>query len=187
MHHKDRTWFVFVYRWKKLRRGHHSLSFKFSLKTLHLLQIFILVLQSRIGSPAQTVPLINQQREPALNSHAGQVLRVSEGHFRIFQQGRANLCLSVFSVFRSLISRSMWTGTFRHPCSKLWIPLREIPRRAAICLCVFWSSCRDSENFWLSTLPLRWEGDIHFGYFHHKEWISKFFMLDDRIVPLCGA
>lgn len=85
--------------------------------TSHFRQTFIFSLQLLRACPSQTVPLMNQQRLPALNSQAGHICLLSGGHPFAFQQGTrgrlAPLCLDA----RKKTCRSTWAGTFRHPCS----------------------------------------------------------------------
>ena len=89
------------------------------LKTSHFRHTFILLLQLAWGFPWRRVPLMNQQRLPDSNSHAGQSRRVSIEQFRTSQQDRASPAFVFFNVRRKSICRSMCTGTLRHPCSKL--------------------------------------------------------------------
>jgi hypothetical protein len=70
---------------------------------------------------------MNQQRCPALNSHAGQFRRILTGHFCIDQQGTLPLPLELFRNRRKSSCRSTCVGIFLHPCSKLCMALGEIP------------------------------------------------------------
>ena len=119
--------------------------------TLHWRQIFIFFSQLTCFWPWQIVPLINQQRFPALNSHAGQFCFVSLGHVRITQQGLSFLWGDFLEANRKRTWRSIWTGIFLHPCSKLCMALRETPNNCAICLCVFPRYWRAVENSFCST------------------------------------
>ena len=67
--------------------------------------------------PSQIVPLINQQRSPALNSQAGHCLFFSEGQFFITQHGLLFSKLSFTLDTRKNTCRSTWDGIDRHPCS----------------------------------------------------------------------
>jgi hypothetical protein len=101
--------------------------------------------------PRHIVPLINQQRCPPWNSHAGQVFLVFMGHFFITQQGFCFLSRSRFIAKRKSTCRSICTGIFLHPCSKLCMAFREVPSSSDIWLCVFPSWRRIKENSPLST------------------------------------
>ena len=119
--------------------------------TLHRRHIFIFFCQLSCVRPWQIVPLINQQRFPTWNSHAGQFCLISTGHFRITQQGLSFLRGDFIEAKRKRTWRSIWTGIFLHPCSKLCMALRETPNNCAICLCVFPRYWRAVENSFFPT------------------------------------
>ena len=119
--------------------------------TLQCRHIFIFFCQSSCTWPWQIVPLINQQRFPAWSSHAGQFCLVSIGHFRITQQALFFLWGDFFRSRRKRAWRSVCTGMFLHPCSKLCIALKETPNNCAICLCVFPKYRRAVENSFFRT------------------------------------
>jgi hypothetical protein len=127
------------------------------LNTMHRRHTLILLLQLAHGFPSQMVPLINQQRCPASNSQAGQFLRLSGGHAWTSQQGWIPFVFPLCKASRKSICLSIYTGTFRHPCSKLWIALRDVPK--------------SSDNFfWV--LPSRWR----------EAWNSSLFIGISRYV-----
>jgi len=97
---------------------------------------------------------MNQQRWPDLNSHAGQFCLISSGHFRTAQQGLTLLLATSFEASKNKAWRSVCTGTFLHPCSKLCMVLRELPNNWANCFWVFPKCCRIRENSLLSIQPL---------------------------------
>lgn len=97
------------------------------------------------------VPLINQQNFPLWNSHAGHVFLIFVGHFLITQHGFCCFFRFRFFAKRKSMCRSICTGMFLHPCSKLCMAFREVPSSSAIWLCVFPSWCRMEENSFLST------------------------------------
>ena len=133
-----------------------------SRNTSHCLHIFIFLSQLSRTHPWQIVPLINQQRWPAWNSHAGQFCLMSTGHFRISQQGRFFWAAAPFlRATRKSIWRSVYTGMFRHPCSKLCMALGETPNNCAIWLCVFPKYRRILEN---SSFPTE---HTPFSIFHY--------------------
>jgi hypothetical protein len=73
------------------------------------------------------------------------------GHFFITQQDFCFVSRSRFIAKRKSTCRSICTGIFLHPCSKLCMALREVPSSSAIWLCVFLSWRRIKENSSLST------------------------------------
>jgi len=81
------------------------------------LQIFIFSFQLPCTVPSQTVPFINQQRSPALNSQAGHCFFWSGEHFFIIQHGLRRLRFSPNLERRKNICRSTEAGTDRHACS----------------------------------------------------------------------
>lgn len=129
-----------------LRKNKDSQDLMVETKTSHLRHIFIFLDQLSWGFPRQIVPLINQQRSPTLNSQAGQASRIEGEQFRISQQGFKSLTTLFFIASKKSICRSTAGGTFRHPCSKLWTDLRDVPSSWDNCLCVFWSFCRKERN-----------------------------------------
>ena len=114
--------------------------------TLHRPHIFIFSRQLFCTWPWQMVPLINQQRCPTWNSHAGQFALISLGHLRITQQALPFIWGTFCDARRNKTWRSACTGMFLHPCSKLCIALSEVPKSCAICCWVFPKWCRISEN-----------------------------------------
>ena len=120
--------------------------------TLHRRHIFIFFRQLCCTSPRQNVPLINQHRCPAWNSHAGQFRLISMGHFSATQQSLSFLGGDFFKARRKRTWRSVCTGIFLQPCSKLCMALRETPNNCAIWLCVFPKYRRAVEN---SIFPTR--------------------------------
>ena len=140
-------------------------------KTWHSRHNFILSLHFSCDSPWHMVPLINQQRSPLWNSHAGQCSRVSIGHFSICQQGFLWF-FDAFCIKRNNIWRSMGTETFLQPCSKLWTALSDVPNNDAIWLCVFPNRLRIMENsflsMWISSLrriiPQKWSTSSSSSY-----------------------
>ena len=144
--------------------------------TWHCRHIFIFFCQLSCVRPWQIVPLINQQRFPTWNSHAGQFCLISIGHFRITQQGLSFLGREGLEAKRKRTWRSIWTGIFLHPCSKLCMALRETPKSCAIWLCVFPRYWRAVENSFLSTqnTPFSSHSSYHNvakfkSYFHFSE------------------
>ena len=119
--------------------------------TLHCRHIFIFFCQFSCTWPWQIVPLINQQRFPTWNSHAGQFCLVSIGHFRITQQDLSPPGGDFLEAKRKRTWRSIWTGIFLHPCSKLCMALRETPNNCAIWPCVFPRYWRAFENSFFPT------------------------------------
>ncbi len=115
---------------------------KISIKTWHPRQILIFRAQVAWGLPRQMVPLINQQRRPALNSQAGQDSRRGMEQSRISQQFFNFPFWAVFMAPRKSNWRSTCTGTLRQPCSKLWMAFMEVPRSWAHSFWVFCSPCR---------------------------------------------
>ncbi len=120
------------------------------LKTEHFRHTFIFWLQLSCFIPWQMVPLMNQQRWPTRNSHAGQACRFWVGHSRISQQGQRVPPISFFMASRNNICRSIWTGTFRHPCSKAWTARTDTPNNWARAFWVFSSFWRADENSLIS-------------------------------------
>jgi hypothetical protein len=86
-------------------------------KTSQDRQIFIFSFQFFRTEPSQIVPFINQQRFPALNSHAGQFAFWSGEHFFIAQHGFARFLFSAILETKKNICRSTEGGTERHSCS----------------------------------------------------------------------
>jgi hypothetical protein len=132
--------------------------------TLHCRHIFIFFCQFSCTWPWQIVPLINQQRFPAWYSHAGQFRLISIGHFRITQQGLSFWGGDFLDAKRKRTWRSVCTGMFLHPCSKLWIALREVPNNWAIWSCVFPRYWRAVEN---SFFPTRNTSFPFFSSYHN--------------------
>ena len=129
----------------------------FILKTEHFRHTFIFWPQLSCFLPWQMVPFMNQQRWPTRNSHAGQAFRFCPEHSRIFQQGRSFPPACFFIASKKNICRSIWTGTFRQPCSNAWTARMEIPNSWARAFCVFSSSWRVEENSFVSiSFPARW-------------------------------
>jgi tetratricopeptide (TPR) repeat protein len=87
--------------------------------TSHWWQIFIFFFQLPWGKPSQIVPLMNQQRCPASNCHAGQSCLLSAEQGRVSQQGLSFLEAWYFKARIKRTWRSICTGMFRQPCSKL--------------------------------------------------------------------
>ena len=85
--------------------------------TLQFRQIFILSRQSFWGTPSQKVPLMNQQRSPALNSYAGHPNFRDFGHLVTVQQGFFCFPSSWALLTRNNSWRSACGGMDRHPCS----------------------------------------------------------------------
>jgi hypothetical protein len=73
------------------------------------------------------------------------------GHFFITQQGFCFLSRFRFIAKRKSTCRSICTGIFLHPCSKLCMAFREVPSSSDIWLCVFPRLRRIKENSPLST------------------------------------
>ena len=131
--------------------------------TLHCWHIFIFFCQLSWTFPWQTVPLINQQRCLAWNSHVGHFRLSSLGHFRITQQGLLCLASGLSNVRRNSTWRSVCTGMFLHPCSKLCMALRETPNNCAIWLCVFpkyWRVLKNS-SFSTENIPFSFVPSYH--------------------------
>ena len=127
------------------------------LNTSHCRHIFIFFCQLPWTLPWHIVPLINQQRCPPSNSHAGHFCLISGGHFRITQQGPFPLLWDLFKVRRNSNWRSVCTGMFLHPCSKLCTALIEIPNNCANWSWVFSKPDRIWEDSLLSIqIPLPW-------------------------------
>lgn len=74
--------------------------------TLQRRQISILAFHVRLDAPLQRVPLINQQKLPALSSHAGHFLRTFVGQRFIVQQGATGLLVLRANIARNRIWRS---------------------------------------------------------------------------------
>ncbi len=55
----------------------------------------------------------------------------------IAQHGLPLLLRPFLNARRKRICRSLWAGTFLHPCSKLWIAFSETPSNRAISVWVF--------------------------------------------------
>ena len=144
-------------------------------KTLHLRHIFIFLDQLSWGFPRQSVPLINQQRSPTLNSQAGQASRIEGEHFRISQQRFKSLKTLLFIASKKSIWRSTGTGTFRHPCSRLWTDLRDAPSSWDSCFCVFWSFWRIKRNSLLSmNIPPLEKAKFYWSIYHVvASWIKS--------------
>jgi len=124
---------------------------KIDRKTLHFRHDSIFSRQLSCAWPWHMVPLINQQRCPLWNSHAGQIFLMFMGHFFKIQQGFCFLSRFLFIAKRKSTCRSICTGIFLHPCSKLCMAFREVPSSSAIWLCVFPRWRRMNENSSLST------------------------------------
>lgn len=95
---------------------------------------------------------MNQHKCPSRYSQAGQPCLVSLEQFLAFQQ----FCLLFPDeerrwARRKSNCRSAWTGTFLHPCSKLWTALREVPRSCANSFCVLPRVALTLENSLLRT------------------------------------
>ncbi len=105
--------------WKLVQRTYHNVLFEVKLfyyfvvlsasrleNTSQDRQIFIFSFQLFWTIPSQTVPFINQQRSPALNSQAGHCFFWSGEHFFIAQHGLRCLRFSSFKEIRKYICRS---------------------------------------------------------------------------------
>ena len=130
--------------------------------TSHFRHSFIFSRQFCWGSPRQIVPLINQQRFPLWNSHAGHFCLVSTGHFSISQHGLLCPLEAFFMARRNNIWRWTCTGMRLHPCSKLWMAFTEVPSSCANWLWVFPNRRRMVENSFLST-----EAFLQVRYLYH--------------------
>jgi hypothetical protein len=81
------------------------------------LQIFIFSFQLPCIVPSQTVPLMNQQRSPDLNSQAGHCFFWPGEHFLIVQHGLRRLRFVSIKETRKYICRSTEAGMLRQACS----------------------------------------------------------------------
>gem|GEM_PF-5585306 len=97
--------------------GRENWHYNIELNTSQHRQIFIFSFQSFWLTPSQMVPLINQQRSPEENSHAGQPFFCLGGHFFTTQHGFCFLPFNANLDIKNKIWRSTCTGTVRHPCS----------------------------------------------------------------------
>lgn len=140
-------------------------------KTSHFRHIFILLFQSPWTSPWHMVPLINQQRCPLWNSHAGQFSFISAGQSWMSQQGLPPSWAS-FLARRNSACLSTCVGIFLHPCSKLCTALSEIARSWAISFWDFPSRWRILESSFLSICFLQCVLSYHTTLW----WNVKFFV-----------
>ncbi len=116
----------------------------------HCRQSFIFFPQFSWYLPWQNVPLINQQKYPALYSQAVQFSLHSTGQLRISQQGPVLSSDDLLRDRRNNNCRSALAGMFLHPCSKLCIALGDTHSRRASSPWVFLKEYRTCENSFLS-------------------------------------